>query len=77
MEETTTTTTAPGSKTDMTNVLRGKKINPRTGTQTSEDDPDGVYADNVQSNIQIEHATHAQEQSTYASGDISVNSNQQ
>lgn len=43
---------------DMTNIVHGKKINPVTGTQTSEDDPNGVFADNVYNEVQIEHASH-------------------
>lgn len=49
---------------DMTSIVRGKKINPRTGTQTSEDDPDGVYAANVYNPIQLEHAGHTLTQTT-------------
>lgn len=59
-----------GDKVDMTSITRGKKINPRTGTQTSEDDPKGVWADNVHNEIQIEHAGHTQTQSTPGAGEM-------
>lgn len=47
---------------DKTNIVRGKKINPITGTQTSEDDDEGVWADNVYNEIQLEGAAHTQTQ---------------
>jgi hypothetical protein len=54
----------------MTSIVRGKKINPKTGTQTTEDDPNGVWADNVHNETQIEHAGHTQTQATPGAGEI-------
>ena len=55
---------AEGRGLDATSIVRGKKINPRTGTQTSDDDPGGVYAANVYNETQIEHAGHTLVQTT-------------
>jgi hypothetical protein len=55
---------------DATSILRGKKINPITGTQTSDDDPKGVWADNVYNNIQMEHAAHLLPQTTPGAAEV-------
>lgn len=59
-----------GDRVDMTSITRGKKINPKTGTQTSEDDPNGVWSDRVYNETQIEHAGHTQTQTTPGAGDM-------
>jgi hypothetical protein len=55
---------------DKTSILKGKKVNPRTGTQTSDDDPTGVYADNVYNETQIEHAAHTLPQTTPGAAEV-------
>jgi hypothetical protein len=73
---TTTTTKAPagarsrGDNVDMTSIVRGKKINPKTGTQTSEDDPNGVWEGRVHNEIQMEHAGHTQTQTVEGAGEV-------